>query len=555
MTSPSPRRALALALGLLLPVPLAGQSVDAKIDSMFSYAGTSTPGCAVAAARDGAVLFAKGYGMADLEHGVPITPTTPFYLASVSKQFTAAAINLLALDGKLSLDDDVRKHVSEFPSYGAPITLRHLIHHTSGLRDYLSLFFLAGVGDLAISNADFLAMLGRQQGLNFPTGERYSYSNSNYVLLSIVVQRVSGKSLRAFATERIFEPLGMTATVFRDHNAMLIPGRALAYFREGQGRWAHSVPNFHTVGDGGLFSSVVDLVKWEGNFWQPKVGGAEWLRLSDARGKLNDGRGISYGAGLVHEAYRGDSVVQHGGSFGGYNTALMRFPKRHFSVAVLCNAFTTSPGTLAQRIADLFLGDSLAAVSATAPAANAGSAGAGVPADLEALSKLTGTYFSEPTVLLRRVVVDSGRLFYRRGPGNQSELRRVDGLRFEMLNVPVALTVTFSARGDTLVVHQAGELPTVLLKVKDRGLAPAASFAGTYQSSELGTSYVVTAVDSTLSIRPERGSGQRLLPAFADAFGGDNLFARFLRDAKGKVVGMDLSSGERVRHLTLQKRD
>lgn len=553
MPSDSPRRRAFLALALLPAVPLAAQAPTsaARIDSIFSFASASSPGCAVATARDGKVLFARGYGMADLEHSVPITPESAFYLASVSKQFTAAAIHLLALDGKLSLDDDVRKHVAEFPDYGKPITIRHLIHHTAGLRDYLSLFFVAGIGDFPISNADFLAMMLRQRGLNFPTGTQYSYSNSNYVLLSIIVERVSGKSLRAFAAERIFQPLGMSATVFRDDNSMLIPQRALAYRGLPGSGWAHSVPGFHVVGDGGLFSSVLDLARWESNFWDPRVGGAPWLALTGARGKLDDGRLLAYGAGLGYEVYRGDSVVSHGGGYGGYNTYLMRLPRRRFSVAVLCNSALRPAGQLAQRVVDVFLGDSLAPATAAATTGN-GSSTAAVTLSAAELAKYGGIFLNDDAVLLRRVVVENGKLLYRRGPGNESELKPVGGNRFEM--VGANLVATFSARADSLRLEVPGEPPTLLVRVKDSGLPPLASYAGTYLSSDLGTTYTVAVADSALTFKSERATGRdRLNAVFADGFSNGFYLARFTRDARGRVTGMTLSAGERARHIRFER--
>lgn len=544
---------LFLALNLVLAPrvsQLAAQSPAARVDSIFAFANGKTPGCAVAAVRDGAVEYARGYGMADLEHDVPITQETPFYLASVSKQFTAASVNLLAQGGELSLDDDVRKFVPELPNYRWPITLRHLMNHTSGLRDYLTLFGLAGLDDYPITNADFLEMVGRQRALNFRPGEQYSYSNTGYVLLSIIVKRVSGKSLRTFAQDRIFGPLGMTSTQFRDRHDMLIPRRALAYAPSSAGGYTMSVPYFDVVGDGGLFSTVEDLARWEGNFWEPRVGGAEWLTLEGARGRLNDGTLMTYGAGLIHGTYRGDAIVEHGGSLGGYNTDLLRFPARRFSVAVLCNGNAKPSSRLAQQVADVYLGDVLAPAAPATPALATAPFTVSRPSG-DALARYAGTFFSDRALLVRRLVMEDGKLYYRRAVNDRTELLPLGNGRFAVSEMPIV--VTFSLGADTLRVETPTGPPAVFQRVVSGSHHDRGSYAGSYASGELGVAWTVSASDSALTIRPARGDSLRLDPAFEDAFNNPFLFVRFIRGAKGQVVAMDVSAGERVRNVRFDR--
>lgn len=544
------RRLAALAgiLGLTVAARLAAQVPTARIDSIFAFARDTTPGCAVSAMRDGVVLYAKGYGVADFEHNAPITPETVFYLASVSKQFTAAAINLLALDKKLGLDDDVRKYVPELPVYQRPITIRQLVHHTSGLRDYLELFGMAGLDDFPITNADFLAMMGRQRALNFAPGDAYSYSNSGYVLLSIVVERITGKRIRAFAEERIFRPLGMTSTVFRDRHTLLIRNLATAYGRAAGGSWNIAVPYFDVVGDGGLMSSVSDLARWESNWWQPRVGGVEWLELEKERGRLRDGTLLSYGAGLGHGVYRGDSVVSHGGGFGGYNTYLMRFPARRFSVAVLCNSGAMPSSQLAQRVADVFLGDALAAAATTNGSGSA--VAARIALDPARVAGYTGTYFNAATVLLRRLVADSGRLFYSRGPGNRSELIPVAEGKFQMAGTDVVVTIP-EGKG-TLRLDIPGEPPLVLTRAAPFAGGSLAGLGGSYYSSDLHTTITVAPRDSVLVIQPERGSPISFRPVFADGFTAGSYFMQVVRE-RGRVTGLEMSGGERARRVRFDK--
>jgi len=529
--------------------PVAAQQANARVDSLFSFATTATPGCAVAAIQNGQLRYAHGYGLADLEHQVAITPRTPFYMASVSKQFTAGAINLLVLDGKLSLDDDIRKFVPELPDFGAPITIRHLLTHTSGIRDYFGLFAMAGYPrDYPISNAGFLDMMRRQRGLNFPPGSQYSYTNSGYVLLSIIVERASGKSLRDFAAERLFNPLGMESTQFRDQHNMLVPNRALAYGRTG-GQYMHAVPYFDVIGDGGLYSTVEDVAHWEANFLEPHVGGAEWLRLERMRGRLIDGTTIAYGAGLAYGTFRGDSIIEHGGSLGGYNTNILRFPARRFSVVVLCNDNTRPSPQLARGVADVFLGDVLAPVAATAATPSASPPPAQAASDGKTLAAFTGIWFSPSTYLVRRVVADQGRLYYERAPGNRSELAPVGVGRFAIMTTNI--TAVFSARIDSLRLEQDGAVTQVLARVKPPLMA-LGPYAGTYSSAELRATLTVIPRDSSLLLRTESGDSLRVTGVFADGFNGA-YFVRFLRGAGGKVTAMEVSAGDRARNVRFER--
>jgi CubicO group peptidase (beta-lactamase class C family) len=519
------------------------RSDPTRFDSIFAFATTKTPGCAMAAIRNGVIDVARGYGMADLEHGVPITRRTPFYLASVSKQFTAGAINLLVAQGKLSLDDDARKFAPELPSYEAPITIRQLVNHTSGLRDYLTLFSVAGLGEFHITNADFLEMLGRQRSLNFRPGTAYSYSNSNYVLLGIIVERVTGKSLRVFAQERIFEPLGMASTVFRDRENMLIKGRALAYYAA-DGTQIHAVPHFDVVGDGGLFSTVEDLARWERHLIEPRFGGARWVALTNERGRLADGTQLTYGAGLTHGTHRGETTVEHGGGFGGYSTYLMRFPRIRLSVAVLCNGGSNA-GALAQRVANVYLNaesPAIAQAAATPPA---------VRVTRAELQSHTGMYFSDERVLFREIVVDDGKLHYSRGPTDRSELAPLGGGRYQMVGQP--LVIMFFGR-DSMKLDAPGSPPTLLRRVVP-GARASREHEGTYVSSDLAGTWTVRVAGSGLTLKRPRGEALRVEPAFADAFRNSFVFVRFRRDEKGAVVAMEVSGGERARHIRFDRRE
>lgn len=348
---------------------LAHGAVDTRaVDAIFArWDKPTTPGVALAIIQDGQIVYEKGYGMANLEAKTPITPETIFYVGSVSKQFTAAAIALLHQRKQVSLDDDVRKYVPELPEYGAPITLRHCILHTSGLRDYLGLRDLAGENiNATFGDTDVLALIRRQKGLNFPTGSEYLYSNSGYFLLSMVVKRVTGKSLREFAAAEFFGPLGMATAQYRDNHKHPIARRADGYAAVGGGYRVNN-PNFDVVGAGGVFMTVRDFLAWDHNFYTAKVGGPDFVSMLQVPGSLSNGSKITYAFGLQIGSYRGLKIVEHSGAYGGFRAHVIRFPEKRFSVVCFTNLGTMTPGELVRSVANVCLAPDLAKSEATAP--------------------------------------------------------------------------------------------------------------------------------------------------------------------------------------------
>lgn len=331
-----------------------------EVDKIFAeLTAPGSPGCALAVARGGKLVYAKGYGSANIEENVPLTPDSVFDIGSTSKQFTAASILLLEQQGKLAIDDDIRKYIPELPNYGKKITILHLLNHTSGLRDYLVLFELAGYNtDSVTTDAEALALVAQQKSLNFDPGADWLYSNTGYFLLSVIVKRVSGKSLRDFAAENIFLPLEMTHTQYRDSHTELVPNRAMAYdpIEKGKG-YTLNVSYFEQTGDGAVHTTVGDLLKWDENFYSGKVGGKAFLDEMQQRGQLNSGKQLDYAKGLFLATRRGLPTVSHGGAWGGYRAELLRFPQQHFSVVCLCNRSDGRPSKRAARVADIYLND------------------------------------------------------------------------------------------------------------------------------------------------------------------------------------------------------
>jgi CubicO group peptidase (beta-lactamase class C family) len=324
------------------------------VDSIFApYSRLSTPGCAVGVVQNGLLTVARAYGAADLFHRVPNTTETAFYVASLSKQFTAMSVVLLAQDGKITLDDDVRKWVPEVPKLGH-ITLLQLLEHTSGLRDYYTLLGISGWrGNELLTEKGFLDLVSRQKALNFKPGNEFLYSNTGYALLAVVVKRASGKSLRDFAAARIFKPLGMTRTQFRDDHTTLIDDEAIGYVPGGRG-YSVSIPQVDVVGDGGVYTTVEDLARWDSNLDSGVVGGKAGVTMLQAPGRLNDGTSTGYALGLNIGTFNGSRLVSHSGSYGGYRSTFMRFPDEHVAVIALCNVAAPS-SSLAEQVANLYL--------------------------------------------------------------------------------------------------------------------------------------------------------------------------------------------------------
>ncbi len=412
--------ALSIAAFLLLSTMGAPRSGAAneppeakQVDAIFAdLTKPGSPGCALAVARNGKIIYEKGYGLANIEEDVPITPSSVFDIGSTSKQFTASSILLLEKQGKLSINDDVRKYIPELPDYGHKITVLHLLNHTSGLRDYLALFELAGVNiDSVTTDEDALAIIARQKSLNFEPGTQWLYSNSGFFLLSIIVKRVSGKSLPEFSSENIFSPLEMKATAYREDHTRIVQNRALAYDPKEKGGFSLDISYFEQTGDGALYTSVEDLLKWDENFYSAKVGGQAFLAELQEPGKLSDAKSLDYAKGLFIHNYRGLRAVDHGGSWGGYRAQLLRFPAQHFSVACLCNLANTDPGSRAEKVADVYLASEMKEPKPVPKDRETPAKKETVPVSLNVLAQYPGDYSSDELFVTYTLAVENEKLF------------------------------------------------------------------------------------------------------------------------------------------------
>jgi len=539
-----------------------------QVDKVFTkWDRTDSPGCALGVYQGGQIVYKRGYGMADLNDDVRITPGTVFHVASMSKQFTAASIVLLAQQGKLGLDDDVRKYIPELPNFGEKITIRNLVYHTSGLRDQWELLGLAGwryALDL-ITDEDVMSVMTRQRQLNFKPGERHIYCNTGYTLMGLIVKRVSGMSLREFTTKNIFVPLGMTHTPFRDDHAEILKHDAVGYEQEGKDKpFRISITNFDTVGATSLHTTVEDLQLWDENFYHPKVGGPAFLQQMLERGKLNNGEQLDYAFGLVVGKYKGLSTVDHGGADAGYRSDMTRFPEQRFSAAVLCNSAETNPSALARQVADIVLANEIkgaeVAFPAKEPSAKVAGTGA-VSLTAEQMAAFIGTYWNRQDDAFVKISVKEGQLQGDTGGSEPLALKPFSESRFHIADKPWGDEVEIhfvAASGDKpkrMEQSFGGGKPSVFEAVEaaSPGAAELGEYAGAYVSEEIDPVYRIVLEGDKLSLARLKHKADTLRPAVRDVFTGEIGTVRFVRDASGQVSGFVLNAG-RIQNFHFSKR-
>ncbi len=510
----------------LLYISGSAQSADTlkRIDQLFSQWNNATPGVAVAVQRGDKIIYSKSFGLADLEHNVPNTTETIFESGSVAKQFTAMSILLLAADGKLSLTDDIRKYVPEIPVYSKTITIQHLLNHTSGLKDWGSIGGIAGwprttrvyTQDLA------LQIMSKQKSTNFTPGNEYSYSNANYSLLVTIVERVSGKSLASFTDERIFKPLGMASTKWRNNFHEVVRRRAIAYTKRGEG-YEQLMPFEDIHGHGGLLTTTSDLLKWNSLLEAKQIGGDKVYQWRVQKGKLNNGQEITYASGLMVDQLNKFKEISHSGATAGYRAWLAYYPEKKLSVVLLSNTGNFSVG-VGREIAAIFLGKSESA-KIKEPASISVS-----EADLK---KFEGNYRSIRHFEIQKLEFKNGKIV-----SNDRELKasHKDTLFFDNLKWAYKKTGVIQVinRGDTMTYK----------KVNSIEKASFSSLVGEYQSEEADVSYFITLKDNEVWMQIKLFVPSKLEPVFKDGFlvDGYDLF-EFTRDKKQKVTGLNVSTG------------
>jgi len=522
-----------LLLPLIVKLPaLEAQVSRQRVDRIFAaYDKPGSPGCALGVIRDGNFIYRKGYGTGNLELGVPLSPQSVLYMASVSKQFTAATVLLAAEKGFLSLDDNVRKHMPELPDYGHPITLRQMLHHTSGFRDFEILLYLAGRdGTSLFTKEEILDLIVRQKGLNNIPGDEWIYSNTNYFLLGEVVKRTTGKSLADFAAENIFKPLGMVHTRFYDDHTLVVPARIPAYEPGVNGtfrlRWSI---NWDIVGPGGLMSSVDDLLLWDRNFYRSRLGNGTLPKEMTTRGVLNNGTQIGYAAGLEVSTHRGLPIVEHEGGFLGYRTTILRFPEQRFTVACLCNLSSADVGHLSRNVADLFLEKDLQKEARTSQVSDQRS--------FPDSSTFAGKYFDPRSHSVYSFTASNGSL-----AAWGSNLTRLGPNRFRDLGSGI---IDFDNSDGVMRISldMDGAKVFVGRRIEDFQIstADAAAFAGSYKSTEIDATYNLSVNAGTVMLTNNRNPPRMLVPIAQNELYHDGLGTILFRsDDAGRISGFSL---------------
>jgi CubicO group peptidase (beta-lactamase class C family) len=538
-----------LFFGLVPTLAIAQQqSLGAVADRVFGQWTSQSPGCAVGVAQNGEVLLTRGYGMANLETATPITPETIFESGSVAKQFTASAILLLAADGKLNLDDPARKYVPELPEYPRTITIRHLLTHTSGLREWSNLVGLAGWprGTRVHTQSDLLEYVTAQKALNYPVGDFYSYTNSGFALLETVVERVSGMPFAQFTRERIFRRLGLSHTSWRDDFTTIVPGRAQAYARRDDG-WRLDMPFEDVIGPGGLLTTVGDWLKWN-DALDRKALGANIVDSLEKQATLTSGRRIQYAMGLFVQNYRGVPEIDHSGSTGGYSTYLTRFPGRGLSIAVLCNTAGANATSFAHQLVDAMIPD-------LAPVLRPDT----VALDPSAAARMSGVYRSVRThePLLIGVTLDAARGGRGgRGGGPTLHALRDGGYLLGNNHAVFEAAPNGIPRGLRTIQSDGDTVSYVFVGAKSWMPSPVelTQFAGRYHSSEIGTTYTARAENGRLILVLRGSTRYDLTPVYRDAFtaGGGVGTVWFTRAPGGSVNAMHVGAS-RLWDLVFQR--
>ena len=539
-----PTAAVTACAAFALPAMLLAQGptspLERRVDSVFAgFSRTATPGCALGVDQRGAPLIRRAYGMANLETGSPFTTGTISESGSTAKQFVAASLVMLARDGVLSLDDDITRWIPEAKGFGKRITTRHLLSHTSGIPDRYLLHDVQGraAGDVDHTNAEVLDIVSRMRELNFDPGEDYLYSNTGYVLAVAVLERASKKSLQQFTHERIFAPLGMTSTRWREDHRVVVPGRASAYSGSMARGFINEHPFTRVFGSGGLLLTVDDFLRWSNAF---QTGTGAWGAIRDSLEaviRLNDGTAITYGLGVSTDQWRGARVVSHTGATGGYRASLYRYPAQAVSIAILCNGATANTTSLNNSVAALVLGDALqpAVAQSITP----------VPMSAESLASVAGRYHASRTDEVLVLEVRNGQLT---DSLSCTVLLPVSADRFQVRGADVSLRVNRTATGVTLVDSTPNARPVEYQRVADP-LPTRDGYVGRFTSPELSTDLLVAMRGDTLVIDRGWKVPMVLHPIYRDGFGtaaGERL--RFTRDSRGRISGLTLWAG-RVRHL------
>lgn len=567
MLSPFKKRGIfAVCIFVLLWGPLSYAGADSlteKIDRLFvSWDKQDSPGCALGIIQDGALIYARGYGMANLEYSIPITSKSIFRIGSTSKQFTAVCLALLEEEGKLSVDDSIRKYLPQMPEYAEEITIRHLIYHTSGIRDYLTLAAIAGIReDDYFSDQEVVDWLARQKELNFKPGEEHLYSNSGYFLLSQIVKATSGKSLREYAEEKIFQPLGMRHTHFHDDHTEIVKNRASGYAPKKGGGFVIAMTTLPMIGDGGIFTSVEDLFLWDQNFYENKLGNRGRALIDEIQtpGALNNGEKLDYAFGLGVGEYKGLRIVSHGGAFVGFRAEMIRFPEQRFSVICLANLSTFNPSLMAKKVADIYLEDRFEEKREDEqPVAEKVE---NIRLTESELKAKTGSYYDRQRDVLWTIAFKKGHLEVQ-APFTRFNISPVTPTHFVGEKLPFSLEIEFEKNEETqtYAVHAwiDGKKQGIYesIDMTEPTAEELKEYTGKYYSEELDVVYFLELKKGALHLQhqnPYKNYPKAALKStFKDRFRVERWKLNFFRNENRGIAGFTVNAG-RVKNIRFEK--
>ncbi len=549
------------ALIILAHFSTVAQSIEKSkinlIDSLFSeYDKSNSPGCVLGLIKDGNFIYQRGYGSANLENNIPISSNTVFDIGSMSKQFTSAAIILLQQQGKLSLDDSVRKYIPELPWYGKTMTIRQMLNHTSGLRDYNSLLTLSGKQEEQVTTKeDALNIIIKQKNLNFNIGEEWDYSNTGFFLASVIVERISGLSMKEFSEKNIFKPLGMKNTFYLDNHTTIVPYRATAYAPNEVGGFQINMSNWEQTGDGAIQTNCNDLSLWDKNYYNPIVGGQDFLKLITTTSTLNNGEKLNYTLGLFKEEFYGLELFHHGGAWAGYRAELLRFPQEHFSVICLSNLASFNPSGLAREVAKIYLTDKLKKENKVEITKSVKST---KPLNKESVQSYSGHYHTTYNDILREVSVEGDKLFYVRNSSNKTELIYIGNDEFIIKDNGFHMKFIRSKNNEISAINVlAGGVKPITLNRYTPAKFLKTNFlniSGNYYSDELNRNCEINLSDSSLIAIIDKQDSISMSPVTKDSFVDEShsISIEFNRNQNGKVDGFYITVS-RVRKIFFKR--
>jgi len=551
-------RTLLLSISLLIALQTSAQISDTqyqKIDSLFlNWNKPNHPGGAVGIMQYGKIIFSKAYGLASLEYLVPNSPGTIFNTGSVSKQFTAMGIVVLHQQGKLSVDDDIKNHLPELPDFGEKITIRHMLHHTSGLRSLHAMLGLAGWrGDDSRTNKDLNRFMQNQRDLNFKPGDEYVYCNTGYMLLVNIIEKVTGEKFPEWMKKNVFEPLEMINTYVEDNYSRIVPNNATSYYNSENNGFIRAVEYWGYVGSGNMHSTSTDLLKWLANFSNPQSAWKAHFDQLQTLDTLNNGEENSYAFGVGIGDFIGVKSVGHGGAIGGFRSNVVTYPEKELNIVVLTNFSRSSAGQKVNSISEILLGNKVDETSD-----NSNNPVKTIKLSKKALKKYEGNYWNNKDNYARKIYLKNDTLRYFRSENSESPITPIGKNEFQMLGVTVDLKVKFDLKenqsimivtiDDGAPIYSQKYEPTKTTKDE------LSSYIGEFYSPELETTYIISLENDTLSWHHSRHGDFKMKRIKKDILEGiwPLSITKFKRDEKGNISGILVSNG-RVRNLWFKK--